>query len=516
MAKKRRNHPKKGGVRGGLSPVSPSGASQEGLAFAESLPVDNEYLGKELTAQGLRLVMSDLYGLPNPDPILRAEGKSLATYRQMVDDHLSSVMGKRLAAVQARPWSIERGHASAQDAEWLTGIISSLPVRDIVESILSAVGMGYSVQEVVWDIEDGRIVPVRIKGRMPEHFRFGLRGEARFLDDVGRNDVVPPRKLLIARYRADGDNPYGRPVLSECFWPLVFKRGNLQFWMTFSEKFGLPKTIGKVPASMGDAEKLDLLLRLEAMVRAAAAVIPEGTTVDLLETKVTGDLPFPGLVKWSESAMSKAWLGETLSTDTQGVGTYGAQKAANEVRADLALNDANLVESVFNELIQWIWEVNSLTSAMPTFHIHMPEDLKSGRLLRDRGLYSLGVRFTPAYFVEVHGLAPEHIARIDDGRGTPPGGAGDGDAFAEPQDDEDHGEAELTELLEAMAPQELQGQMQEALKPLLEAIDQAASFGEIEQALDKLIPHMPLEQFQAAMTKCLLLAETKGRMDVHG
>jgi len=500
--------------------VLPLNWPQDGPAFAESLSSENEYLGREMTVQGLRLVMSDLYGLPNPDPILRAEGKSLSTYRTMVDDHLSSVMSKRLAAVQARPWTIERGQASESDADHLRQIVSRLPVRDIVENILSAVGMGYSVQEVIWGIDDGWIVPLRIKDRPPEHFRMGMRGEARFLDEAGRNDIVPPRKLLITRYRADSDNPYGRPVLSECFWPLAFKRGGLKFWMLFCDKFGLPKTVGKVPASMGDAEKLDLLLKLEAMVRSAAAVIPEGTSVTLLETKASGELPFPALVKQSESAMSKAWLGEVLSTDTQSTGgTYGAQVAANEVRADIALNDANLVESRFDELFKWIWEVNGLTGPIPPFHIHMPEDLKAGRLERDKGLHDIGVRFTPSYFQEAYGLAPEHIERIDNGvdagSSASSGAGAAGPAFAEPIE-ADNGEGELAHLLESMAPQELQGQMEQAMKPLLAAIDQAGSFGEIEDVLDKLIPDLSFEQFQAAMTKCLLLSETKGRMDAHG
>lgn len=517
MPGKRQNRPQKGGVRAVSAPQPPPSTPQDGPAFAESIPADSGYLGQELTIQGQRLAMADLYGLPNPDPILRAEGKSLSTYRQMVDDHLSSVMSKRLAAVQARPWTIERGKGSARDTAKLAACIGALPVRDIVESILSAVGMGYSIQEVVWGVVDGWIVPIKIKGRPPEHFRLGLRGEARFLDEMGRNEIVPPRKLLIARYRADGDNPYGRPVLSECFWPLVFKRGGMQFWMTFCDKFGLPKVVGKVPASMSGPEKLALLVDLAAMVRDAAAVIPEGTSVQLLETKVSGDLPFPALVKQSESAMSKAWLGEVLSTDTQATGgTYGAQAAANEVRADLALNDANLVESMFAQLILWIWEVNSLGGVMPTFHIHMPEDLKAGRLERDKGLHDIGVRFTAVYFQEAYDLAPEHIARIDDGSGSlATAGAGGGAAFAEPQE-QDNGEAELVDLLTAMAPEELQGQMEEALRPLLNAIDQAPSFGEVEAILDRLIPDLSFDQFQAVMTKCLLLAETKGRIDADG
>jgi phage gp29-like protein len=516
MAKNRRNQSKKGGVKVGLTPKRGAVPSSEGPAFAESLPPagSRDYLMQELAVQRMLLTMSELQGLSNPDPILRAEGKSISTYRQMVDGHLDSVMSKRYAAVRARPWTIERGEASARATNKVREIFDNLDVRTMVYNTLTSIGMGHSVQEVVWDIDDW-LVPSKVSDRPQEWFRFGMQGQSWFLSDHGGVELMPPRKLLIARHRADHLNPYGRPVLSSCFWPLVAKRGGLKWWMMFSEKFGLPKTVGKVPASMGDAEKLDLLIRLDAMTRAAAAVIPEGTSVELLETKVSGTLPFPALVKWADSEMSKAWLGETLSTEIQGQGSRAAAETHNEVRADLALDDANLVESTMNELIRWIWEVNSVPGPMPWFAIQMPEDLQGGRLDRDRKLYSLGVRFSQAYFQDVYSIAPEHIARIANdpaGAGTP------GPAFASPEDpdEQDNGEAALVELLETLAPEELQGQMETALAPLLEAIDKGTSFAEVESALDRLIPDLPTEQFQAAMTKLLLLAESKGSIDADG
>lgn len=513
MTKKSRNRPQNGGSKGRLTPKTGSVTPPDGPAFAQSLPSEGsrDYLAQELAIQRMLLTMSELQGLSNPDPILRAEGKSIATYRQMVDGHLDAVMGKRYAAVSGRPWSIERGSASASATKKVQKIFDGLDVRTMTYNTLTAIGMGCSFQETVWGVDDW-YVPIKVVDRPQEWFRLGMRGEAWFLSDRGTAELMPPNKLLITRHRPDHLNPYGRPVLSACFWALVAKRGGLKWWMMFSEKFGLPKTIGKVPASMGEPEKLDLLIRLDAMTRAAAAVIPEGTSVELLETKVSGALPFPALVKWADSEMSKAWLGETLSTEIQGQGSRAAAQTHNEVRADLALDDANLVESTMNELIRWIWEVNSVPGPMPWFAIQMPEDLQNGRLDRDRKLYALGVRFSQAYFQDVYSIDPAYIERIIN---DPSGAGSPGPAFASPEDieEQDNGEAALVELLETLAPEDLQGQMQQALQPLLEAIENGQSFGEIEEALDRLIPSLPTEQFQAAMTKLLLLAESKGSID---
>jgi phage gp29-like protein len=494
MSRNRQNRPK-------TTPKSTS----EGVAFAES-GLDLGILGSETTARQLMLAMADLNGLPNPDPILRAEGKSLATYRQMVDGHLSSVMGKRTAAVRARPWTLERGKASARTVARLQETLDHLDVRQITSQFLSALGMGYSVQEVVWQNVGGWIAPERVVMRPPEWFAFGLRGETRFLDDAGRNEIVPPRKLLVARHRDDYLNPYGRPILSECFWPLAFKRGGLRFWMMFAEKFGLPKTIAKVPSAMPQNERTALLISLEQMVRAAAAVIPESGTVSLLETKASGDLPFPELVKWADSEMSKAWLGETLTTELQQGGSRAAAQVHDGVRADLALDDASLVEAGFNQLIQWIWEVNSVTGPAPWFAIQMPQDLKMGRVERDAGLFKIGARFSRAYFEEAYDIAPEHLDRVDPG---PTPGAGAGPAFGE--QDSGSGETSLREQLLSELKQSLEGtvlqdQAEKLVGPVLQMISKATSFDDVLEALPGMVDSLDTTAMEDLMARVCTLA----------
>lgn len=509
-----KNHPKRAKKGGEIVRNRPSGhktAPVEGYAFAESR-LEQGGLGTEMTTRNLLLSMADISGLPNPDPILRAEGKSISTYRSMVDGHLSSVMGKRLAAVRARPWGIERGKSSARIAAKFQDIFDRLNVRNMVDAVLDANGMGVSLQEVIWGMDDW-IVPERIEARPQEWFVFGLRGEVRFLDDSGHNEIVPPRKMLIARHRPDYLNPYGKPILSECFWPLAFKRGGLKFWMLFCEKFGLPKTVGKVPPSMPDKDKLDLLLRLESMVRAAAAVIPNNSSVELLETKVSGALPFPDLIRWADSEMSKAWLGETLSTEMQGnSGSRAAAEVHNQVRADLALDDANLVESVMNQLIQWIAEVNSITGPLPWFEIQMPEDMQTGRITRDQGLYKLGWRPSQRYFEDTYGIAPEHTARIDDGRNGSTGTAQDpGAAFGE-ADMKSLRETLLADLESSLDGSTLQDQADDLVGPVLELIKNAKNYGEVVDGLAKLIDSDALDtsRFEDLLARLGTLCEGIG------
>lgn len=513
MSKNRRNRAKNGGRNLGLGASEGVGS----LAFAVS-PLPGG-LGDELATRSSLLRSADLAGLPNPDPILRAEGKSLAVYRTMVDDHLTSVMGKRFAAVAARTWSLERGKASARLTDRTGQMLDALPMRGLIKTGLKALGFGYSVQEIVWGVDaSGFIFSERIIERPPEWFRFGLRGEVRFLDDEGTLPLVPERKLLICRHEDDSLNPYGSPILSRCFWPLAFKRGGLKLWMLFCERFGIPKTIGKVPAGTSDAEKAALLSNLEAMVRAAAAVITDNGKVELLETKISGDLPFPALVKWSDSAMSKAWLGETITTESSGTGSYGYAKAGLEVRADLALDDAAMIEEqLIGRLIQWTWEVNSLPGPTPWWRIDMPADLQMGRLARDKGLHSLGARFTPEYFEEVYNIAPNHLSKVVDSAAQTSAGAefgarpgGSIELAAAPAASREDLLSELEQALDGTA---LEGQADRLVEPVLELLANSRSFGSVLEGLPELIATDALDTaaFEDLMAKLGTLAEGIGR-----
>lgn len=457
--------------------------------------------------------MAALQGLPNPDPILRAEGKSLEIYRSMTDGHLSSVRGKRFAAVTGRPWSIERGKATKSDYERVRKVFDSLDIRRMTKAALGSRPMGYSVQEVMWGLDDW-YVPVKVVEKPQEWFRFSPQMETLFVPESGTPVEVPARKFLVARNDDDSMNPYGRPILSECFWPLAFKRGGLKFWMLFTEKFGIPKTVGKVPASMSDREKLSLLIQLESMVRAAAAVIPIGSEIELLETKFSGQSPFKELVKWADSEMSKAWLGETLTTETQGnSGSRAMADVHNQVRADLALDDANMVESLMNQLITWIWEINGLTSPMPWFAIQMPEDLQTGRLARDRGLRQLGLRFTPAYFQDTYDIAPEHISGVDTGA-TGAGGAGQ--SFAEPGASPTGNLREelLDDVAASLDDSVLQDQAQDLVGPILELIQGASSFDDVASGLRDLVADAKLDtaDFEDLLAKVGTICDGIGMM----
>lgn len=481
-------------------------------AFREPRAISRPGLQGEFAVREFWRSLHSLAALPNPDPILRAEGKSISVYRTMIDGHLGGVLRKRRAAVRARPWTIESNGADETLTRRVREIFERLDIRSATTNILKAPPMGCSYLECMWSWGDDWIVPTSLLDRPQEWFGWHADGTLRYLDDAGLGRIPPDYKILAARHDPEFSNPYGYPLLSECFWPVALKRGGLQFWMTFLEKYGMPHAVGKVPTTADDIEREQLASSLAAMVQDAVAVINDTSTIELHEAtgKAGSTDAYHTLVKWADTEISKAILGETLSTELQDGGSKAAAQTHNDVRADLALDDASLVEQQYNQLIDWICEINAPTaSRRPRYQIHMPEDLKAARVERDM---KLGIAFTPEYYQDVYGIDPRYIAGTKSAApaATPPVS----------------GTAEFAESIDAWTPdrlaQELAAQLQpdEARKHQVELVGAIMSFAEradgfeaFTEWLETEYPRLELSEFRAAVERFCLIGDLAGRSD---
>ena len=105
--------------------------------------------------------------------------------------------------------------------------------------------------------------------------------------------------------------------------------------------------------------------------------------------------------------ISKAILGQTLTTEIGSTGSYAASNTHMQVRQDIVDSDKKLVEDVINQLIQWFYEINFANGEVPVFELYEPEDVDLTLAQRDKILSDTGVKFTKEYFIKNYGLEDE-------------------------------------------------------------------------------------------------------------
>ncbi|WP_375590191.1 DUF935 family protein [Hoeflea alexandrii] len=310
---------------------------------------------------------------PVDDTLLKkGGGRGLAIYDEIErDTHAWAVLQKRKKTLVARPWEVEPGGEDQIDrdaAEFITDLLKELPYDRICEDALDATLKGFSVGEIVWG-RDGRfIVPERIISHDQRRFVFDPDWKPRLLtlNNMMKGEQLPDRKFIIHRHGVKGNNPYGLGLGTRLFWPVLFKREGVAFWMTFLEKYASPTVIGKTPYGMLDDAQNRLLDTLTKLVQQAAITVPIGTEVSMLEATRSGAVSYKEWCEYWDNQMSIATLGETLSTDIQGQGSRAAADTHAEIKELLVDADGDLLADTHQaSLVRWTVDMNFPGAKLP-------------------------------------------------------------------------------------------------------------------------------------------------------
>jgi phage gp29-like protein len=351
--------------------------------------------------------------LPNPDPVLRARGGRIELYRELrTDAHVGGCVRRRKSAVKALEWGLDRGRARSRVVREVEAIFADLDLERLIGEAMDAVLYGYQPLEILWRKAGSLIVPAEVIGKPPEWFHFDAENRLRFKtrDNPFHGEEVPPMKFLLPRQDATYQNPYGFADLSMVFWPIVFKKGGVKFWLAFTEKFGSAFSVGKLPRSATPEERATLLDSLEALIQDGVATIPDDGSVELVEMagkSASADL-YEKLVMYCRSEVSIALTGTNQTTEANS--NRASATAGLEVANDLRDGDAEIVAAALNQLIRWIVDINWAGAEAPVFEMWDQEARDKLQAERDKALKDAGANLSRAYFIRAYNLQEEDIA----------------------------------------------------------------------------------------------------------
>jgi len=447
------------------------------------------------------------YMLPDPDPVLRKTGKDIKIYRELLcDAHVFACAQSRKAGVLSLEWEINRGLDKDQNAQKIEDLLKSLDIYQLINDILDASFFGFQPIEILWQKIDNLILPAALKAKPPEWFCFDDDNNLKFRTKENYwGEEVPDKKFLCPQSNASYENPYGERVLSRVFWPVTFKKGGLKFWVLFSEKYGIPYLIGKHPRGASKEETELLADLLEDMIQDAIAVIPDDSSVEIMEAdKISSADVFEKLIDKMNAEISKAILGQTLTTEIGSTGSYAASQTHMEVRADIVDSDKKIVEKTINQLIKWIYELNFTNQDIPQFEMYEIEDVDLDLAQRDKVLVDCGVKFTKKYFIKNYGFDEEDLEIVEIKK--PP-------AFKQFKEtkDEKVGQDEVDGLFDLIYEGELQDISKDMLNPLLKLISKCKSKEELKKVLNE--KNLKTDKFEEVLSKALFLCEAQGRFD---
>lgn len=350
--------------------------------------------------------------LPNPDPILAKTGKSIQIGEEMrADAHIWSCLTSRKSGVLSKDWDVLPASDEPKDieiAEFVKSCFEDFDFDAFLRQMLDAVFDGYTIHEVIWAERNGKWVIDALKDRPQDFFGFDPEINLRMIP-LGRADgeLLPPAKFIINQHEGSETNPYGVRLASKCYWPWMFKKHGYKFWAIFVEKYGMPLALGKYSAGASEKDKRDLLQALVDMVQDAAVAIPDTTNIEYKEAGNAKGEIHHAFLDFFNSEISKAILGQTLTTEPGDRGAYSLGKVHQGVKQEIVEADAKMLMSTINNtLVWWLTDFNfGPVQKYPKFVIHYQEpELKKEQAERDRTLVEMGLPISAKYFYSQYNI----------------------------------------------------------------------------------------------------------------
>ncbi|MFO1038134.1 MAG: DUF935 family protein [Geminicoccaceae bacterium] len=350
------------------------------------------------------------------DPLLRARGFDLTVYEDVLrDDQVKATFQQRRLAVISAEWEIDPGDESpraAEAADFIRQQLDRIRFDDATDKMAYGLFYGWSVAELIWAVEGGRVVLDAIKVRDRKRFRFDRDGQMRLiLPGKPEGEILPQGKFWSFVCGADHDDAaYGLGLAYWLYWPVYFKRNGLKLWLQGLDKWGAPTAVGHYPPGASDEEQKKLLDALTAIRTDSAVILPEGMTAELLEA-AKGAASHDAMLARMDAAIAKIVLSQTMTTDN---GSSLSQASVHmDVREEVVTADADLICASFvRDVVRplTLWNFGPDCPVPQVWRVtEPPEDI--GLLAdRDLKLKQLGWQPTEERIREIYGDGYERVA----------------------------------------------------------------------------------------------------------
>ena len=279
-----------------------------------------------------------------------------------MDPDLRSKINDRIESVSGCDWVVMSGGTDKASelaaAELNYRLQNQIKFRTYLTHQLTAVAYGYAATNVVWDLEEGIVVPCDFVNPAARRFASPSveRANELWLADSYANKLIElePGLWSVSVYRNIlSRNPHAAGLMRSGGVWAMFKRWSVRDWQIFAAMFGIPLALGYYEEGASSASKQALEDAVKAIGQDGYAVLSALTEVVVKETARGGDSStvYPQLIKLCEEQIAKLFTGGTLNTDVAGVGSYNAASVHESRSYAQKCYDAQMLQETFTASI---------------------------------------------------------------------------------------------------------------------------------------------------------------------
>lgn len=447
------------------------------------------------------------------------------------DTHLFSQLQTRKNAVTGLNYEIIAYSDDESDKEIANFVEKELGAiekfEDILFDLLDAIGKGIAVSEILWKIDDtGKTSIENIRQVPQKKFFWDYEDKFKVMTEEFPSGIeIEENKFIIHRYKAKSGHPSRAGILRVVAWMYLFKNYDIKDWVSFCEVFGMPIRLGKYNPSASEDDKTALMRALVSIGTDAAGIIPDGTEITFVESnKGTSINLYEDLARFCDEQISKAVLGQTLTSDASGGGSYAQSKTHNEVRHDLTDSDCkSLASTLKSYLIKPLVWFNFGTDRVPQikFDCEGTENLKELSEVYKTLSVDMGLKIPTSHIYKKFNIPkPENDEEVL----NPPNNSAalnplkdDLKTIANKDNSKVPNDQNTIDKLADAALKESSNIFAEIFEPIKKLVNSASNLEEIKSKLDdeeyvkKILKDMDIKDLDVLLQKFMFCADILGR-----
>ena len=237
-------------------------------------------------------------------------------------------------------------------------------VQTILESAMDAFARGWSIQEAVYQFEDGMWWLQSTRPKDPSTFGIDINSygeiEGLRLEVPGEKAVDLPRsKFVVYAHRGGFGRPKGKSDLDAAYPHYVAKSNLLAAWKLHLERFASPTMLASFGTGASSADQDRVLSALNNLSKTTSIVFPKEFDISATNPQTDSSKGFMEAIEFHNREIARSILGQTLTTDEgRRVGSLALGRVHLQVlvlqleaiRKDLA--DRVMTEQVIRPLVE--------------------------------------------------------------------------------------------------------------------------------------------------------------------
>lgn len=302
--------------------------------------------------------------------------KLMGIYQKVLnaDLNISGSLQNRKNALLSLPHEIDAG---SKEMSILTKMFDGgFGFDKFLNAIHNDIYYGISLQNIIWEIKDNLVLPVKHKAIMPTSLSEDTKKDELYFQNKDSKKLylksIDPNRLLIHTHEIDNSQLATNSIAYKLLWTSILKHTIITLNLEFIDKAAVPPLLIKVD-DLNDSKKADELFgQMMELKSTSVGMFTKDIELDTL--KMESKVQFDTTIKYLDQKQNEFLVGGNLSGSSDGkVGSQALGSIHENRLMEVVKADSKLINETVTKFFNQVLALNLASFTPVTFKFILPE-----------------------------------------------------------------------------------------------------------------------------------------------